>query len=145
MVGFNEDFVINEGALTGYTYDLNKPALITTLKVPGSYDTGVSGISNGTAVGTYSLNGVNHGFIAVVVVPGDLNNDGKVDATDYAIWRKGGGTAANYDLWRAHYGQSITGSGSSIESASVPEPSTLLLLGIGAISLLGYRKAKSHG
>jgi hypothetical protein len=27
----------------------------------------------------------------------------------------------------------------------VPEPSTLLLLGIGAISLLGYRKAKSHG
>ena len=27
----------------------------------------------------------------------------------------------------------------------VPEPSTLLLLGIGAISLLGYRKAKSDG
>jgi len=25
----------------------------------------------------------------------------------------------------------------------VPEPSTLLLLGIGAISLVGYRKAKS--
>jgi hypothetical protein len=28
---------------------------------------------------------------------------------------------------------------------AVPEPSTLLLLGIGAISLLGYRKAKSRG
>jgi PEP-CTERM motif len=27
----------------------------------------------------------------------------------------------------------------------VPEPSTLVLLGLGAISLLGYRKAKSHG
>ncbi len=27
----------------------------------------------------------------------------------------------------------------------VPEPSTILLLGIGGISLLGYRKAKSHG
>jgi hypothetical protein len=26
-----------------------------------------------------------------------------------------------------------------------PEPSTLLLLSVGAISLLGYRKAKSHG
>jgi hypothetical protein len=29
--------------------------------------------------------------------------------------------------------------------ATIPEPSTFLLLGIGAISLLGYRKAKSHG
>jgi hypothetical protein len=28
---------------------------------------------------------------------------------------------------------------------TVPEPSTLLLLGIRAISLLGYKKAKSHG
>jgi hypothetical protein len=28
---------------------------------------------------------------------------------------------------------------------AVPEPSTLLLLGIGAIGWLGYRKAKSHG
>jgi PEP-CTERM motif len=26
-----------------------------------------------------------------------------------------------------------------------PAPSALLLLGIGAISLLGYRKAKSYG
>jgi hypothetical protein len=28
---------------------------------------------------------------------------------------------------------------------NVPEPSTILLLGMGAISLFGYRKAKSHG
>jgi alpha-tubulin suppressor-like RCC1 family protein len=28
---------------------------------------------------------------------------------------------------------------------AVPEPSTLLLLGVGAISLLGYRKSKTHG
>jgi large repetitive protein len=27
----------------------------------------------------------------------------------------------------------------------VPEPATLMLLGIGAISLLGYRKSRSHG
>jgi large repetitive protein len=33
---------------------------------------------------------------------------------------------------------------SELRLAYVPEPSTLLLLGIGAISLLGYRKAKSH-
>lgn len=34
---------------------------------------------------------------------------------------------------------------SQLRITLVPEPSTLLLLGIGAISLLGYRKAKSHG
>jgi hypothetical protein len=32
-----------------------------------------------------------------------------------------------------------------LEFITIPEPSTLLLLGIGAISLLGYRKAESHG
>jgi PEP-CTERM motif len=78
--------------------------------------------------------------------PGDFNLDGKVDAADYLVWRKNNGSAADYDLWRTHFGESISsGSGSSIESASVPEPSTLLLFGIGAISLLGFRKAKSHG
>jgi hypothetical protein len=34
---------------------------------------------------------------------------------------------------------------SQLRLTLVPEPSTLFLLGIGAISLLGYRKAKSHG
>jgi hypothetical protein len=34
---------------------------------------------------------------------------------------------------------------SYLELSLVPEPSTLLLLGIGAISLLGYRKARSTG
>jgi PEP-CTERM motif len=33
----------------------------------------------------------------------------------------------------------------NISVVPTPEPSTLLLLSIGAISLLGYRKAKSHG
>jgi hypothetical protein len=36
-----------------------------------------------------------------------------------------------------------TGGGASIDSAAVPDPSTLLLLGIGAISLLFFRKARS--
>jgi hypothetical protein len=75
--------------------------------------------------------------------PGDFNFDGLVDARDYAVWRKTGGTQANYNLWRAHFGQTI-GSGSSFGS-TVPEPSTVLLLAIAMISLLGDRKAKSRG
>jgi sulfatase modifying factor 1 len=73
---------------------------------------------------------------------GDYNNDNIVNGADYVLWRKNGGTQTQFDIWRSHFGNAA-GSGSSIESASVPEPSTLLLLGITAISLLGYRKAKS--
>ena len=51
-------------------------------------------------------------------VPGDFNNDGKVDAGDYATWRKNDGAnatlpndngvgtqAARFSLWRANFGK----------------------------------------
>ena len=90
-------------------------------------------------------------WTALSGVLGDYNNNGKVDASDYVRWRKGtaplynevatigSNTPQDYTEWRSRFGNP-PGSGSSIESASVPEPSTLLLLGIGAISRLGYRK-----
>jgi hypothetical protein len=82
-----------------------------------------------------------------------------VDAADYVMWRKhlgssailpndqtpGSVTQADYDVWRGNFGivGIVVGSGASINSASVPEPSSLLLLVIGVISLLGRRKAKT--
>jgi hypothetical protein len=71
-------------------------------------------------------------------VPGDFNNNGVVDAGDYVLWRKGGplqnevdtpGTvnAQDYLDWRARFGNTM-GSGSSLGAASVPEPSTVMLL-----------------
>jgi hypothetical protein len=68
-------------------------------------------------------------------VTGDYNDDGKVDAADYVVWRKNNGTlvtlpndstpgivsAADYDEWKAHFGM-MAGGGSS--SAAVPEPAT---------------------
>jgi hypothetical protein len=81
--------------------------------------------------------------LAIVPLQGDFNGDVKVDGADYVTWRKSGGTQQEYERWRANFGRTAA-SGSSFNSA-VPEPSTYLLLGMAAISLLGYRKSRSHG
>jgi autotransporter-associated beta strand protein len=79
-------------------------------------------------------------------VPGDYNNNGTVDAADYVVWRKGGtlqnevdapGTvnAADYTAWRARFGNP-SGAGTSLDSAVVPEPSSVMLVLCGLISFL---------
>jgi hypothetical protein len=57
---------------------------------------------------------------------GDYNGDGRVNAADYAVWRKGLGTTyglAHYDIWRANFG-AVVGSGSN---QAVPEPGAVCL------------------
>lgn len=64
-----------------------------------------------------------------VVLAGDFNFNGVVDAADYVLRRKGLGTVYtqdDYNIWRAHFGQTA-GSGSG-DSAVVPEPATLATL-----------------
>ncbi len=86
-------------------------------------------------------------------VDGDYNDDGKVDAADYAIWRKNVGTSnmlphdptggtigsAQYDTWRTNFGGSAPGSGASLGAAAVPEPATWLLV-LFTTSLISGRK-----
>jgi hypothetical protein len=70
-----------------------------------------------------------------VPVPGDVNNDGVVDARDYIVLRKDNHPLGDYTAWRAAFGNP-PGSGASMET-TVPEPtSILLLLGglVGSIS-----------
>ena len=75
-----------------------------------------------------------------VVLPGDFNNNGTVDAADYALWQKGLGTiytAADYNTWRTHYGKTAAGSGTSLDATTtIPEPAslTLALLAIAALT-----------
>ena len=61
------------------------------------------------------------------LTPGDFNGDHKIDAADYTLWRKQGGTLAAYAAWRANFGQVFTGgSGSRFDgNPAVPEPNTL--------------------
>ena len=76
----------------------------------------------------------------VEALPGDYNDDGVVDAADYVAWRNNVGLAgtlpndidggiigdAQYATWRANFGNAS--GGGSLASATVPEPTGLLLL-----------------
>lgn len=81
---------------------------------------------------------------------GDYNQNGKVDAADYVIWRNNTGTTnvlpndafggvigpSQYNQWRTHFGQSV-GTGGSLSAATVPEPATAfpLIFGLGAFGI----------
>jgi hypothetical protein len=79
---------------------------------------------------------------------GDYNQNGVVDAGDYAVWRKnlGSGTSLpnddttgvgpdDYTRWRAHFGQTGSGSGAgALSGGSVPEASSLLLAMIAIVA-----------
>jgi autotransporter-associated beta strand protein len=92
------------------------------------------------------------------IFAGDFNEDGVVDAADYAKWRANvgqpPGTLPNddtgapigdpqYNLWVANYGNSL-GSGST-RSAAVPEPaSALMIAGFAVATLLRFRRCRER-
>ena len=82
----------------------------------------------------------------------DFNGDGSVDAADYTLWRDTLGSSfdlradanadgavdiADYNLWKSGFGVPST-SGVIV----VPEPTTLLLLLLGAATLFSRRSAR---
>jgi hypothetical protein len=77
-------------------------------------------------------------------------NSSAIDAmnSSHGIFALGGSIKTLNDLPDLECTFGYTSNGTEITQLRltlIPEPSTLLLLGIGAFSLLGYRKAKSHG
>jgi hypothetical protein len=81
-------------------------------------------------------------------IPGDYNDDGKVDAADYVVWRKNPGAFLPdaYETWRSNFGNP-PGSGagaSTIDSAAVPEPSSIALIALGVVLFVGGRNAGSR-
>jgi hypothetical protein len=88
--------------------------------------------------------------VAALDTPGDFNSDGRVDASDYVLWRSGVGTAytqADYELWRANFGAATAGSGASsaiaVDAAAVPEPFSAGLL-LVAISTGLIRRTRTR-
>ena len=89
---------------------------------------------------TFSVSVPFRSIMALLIAPvptllGDFNGDGTVDEVDYTVWRDGLGTVyttADYDDWKAHFGETLPGGGSA-SSRSVPEPSSLLMLSLAAL------------
>ena len=76
---------------------------------------------------------------------GDYNHNGIVDAADYTVWRDGLGTKytqADYDVWRAHFGQTAGSGTGAGTSTAVPEPATVLMLMIGITPIICRRHSK---
>jgi DNA-binding beta-propeller fold protein YncE len=86
-------------------------------------------------------------------VPGDYNRNGTVDAADYLVWRDkvfrpgilpnqiGGGNPFFIDLedyryWAANFGR--TAASDAFVETLVPEPSSMLILVIGAIAAAAH-------
>ncbi len=116
----------------------------------GSFETITPGYSVDYGSGTNS----EVTLMAAAGLPGDFNNDGKVDAGDYVTWRKNNGTnnalpndnglgvpitSAHYDLWRTNFGSAAPGSGSgpAVNGTAVPEPSSIALLLLALAALAG--------
>jgi hypothetical protein len=91
----------------------------------------------------------------VPVLFGDYNNNGRVDAADYVMWREnlnknvvlpndqsaGSVNAGDYTVWRNNFGRALgLGSGSLV--ATVPEPSAALIAIFGAALYDGRRKRR---
>jgi hypothetical protein len=74
-------------------------------------------------------------------LPGDFNDDGKVDAADYVVWRKTDGTQPGYNDWRANFGRT-SGSGAAVGAAAVPEPGSIALFCAATCMLLGLSRRR---
>jgi hypothetical protein len=92
-------------------------------------------------------------------VAGDYNDNGVVDAADYALWRdllgsstqlenEGSGvtpgmvTQEDYATWRANFGKTPAGSGGSV--SGVPEPGSFLLAILVATICSVCRRRRTH-
>jgi hypothetical protein len=68
-----------------------------------------------------------------VLLQGDFNKDGNVDAADYPMWRKFDGTSAEYDHWRENFGNSsvsVASTHAAKSNGNVPEPQSLVIVSL---------------
>jgi autotransporter-associated beta strand protein len=155
--GFNEQFdnewdiQISTGAILDLKFS-GIPDMIGALFIDGiSQPAGIWGAAGTTAPFTSPLiTGTGRLEVTHFIPPplaGDFNDDGRVDAADYIVWRMSDGTPTGYDDWRTNFGRTSTGggsgSGATQSPASVPEPTSITMLAVAFAALqLGPRRRR---
>jgi phospholipase/lecithinase/hemolysin len=88
-----------------------------------------------------------HRALDLFFPPGDYNRNVTSDAGDYVAYRKGSGTTyvpIDYDIWRAHFGQTTpggSGMGATAFASAVPEPAGIVtILMLFSLSLVRHRR-----
>ncbi|HVT27606.1 MAG TPA: PEP-CTERM sorting domain-containing protein [Lacipirellulaceae bacterium] len=111
-----------------------------------------AGLCGECGVATYGIQGEEdalwpavNSFVSfsIVSAPGDFNHDGTVGAADYVAWRKTDGAQTGYDTWRAAFGTSAGSGSGSLAGATVPEPTIVSMLLLGAVVHIGRRSRRS--
>lgn len=156
----NISFTFDQG--TPQTLDSDIPAQdqqvfsnALSLQWYASYNSGAFGLDADNVV-----NMDNFRIEFLEAAPGDFNDDGKVDAADYVVWRDNVGTTnvlpndngiggtigtAHYDLWRTNFGAGASGSGSGLTAGPVPEPAAFALVALVAVGgYLNIRRRRAH-
>jgi autotransporter-associated beta strand protein len=170
LLSINNAYLANAADVyltTGATFDLNfttgSPDVIDSLFFDGvSQATGIwGGIGSGAAHETAFLTGSGRLQVTTFVpppgLPGDFNQDNKVDAADYVTWRTNGepntsgtgplpndGGAADQNarltLWRANFGNPGAGGGLG-NSSGVPEPASVAMI-LAGLAMLAFGRRR---
>jgi hypothetical protein len=137
--------IVDAGGITDLTY---------TLFTYGSLAGSVANLGTPTGPAGFSYALVDTGSsiqleVSLPTLPGDFNEDGVVDGADYVVWRKNGGTQAEFDEWRANFGATQgSGGGSSVappsneSNSAVPEPAAMGLVVIACTLVQFLRHAR---
>ncbi|HEY3392044.1 MAG TPA: LamG-like jellyroll fold domain-containing protein, partial [Lacipirellulaceae bacterium] len=135
---------------SGYTFPAMGELPIGAAFNPAVFGSGNDGdVQFGLVLASGAFLSGNVTYVTSMGIPGDYNQNGRVDAADYVLWRKNpaafGGTPAGYNTWRTNFGRT-SGSGAGSATA-VPEPVGLWSLSCGAIVLCAWiaRKRREGG